>query len=203
MSDMNQSIARLLLAACALAFAGGCISLFPMPGTGKKKSGPPAKAEVDGKVFGTGTMVVDEWGVTLLVDPASVDVINTPEQLVISSAKGGVVDPIHGGFELTMRPKKPGETAQTLIAEELRKLNVKRKPQYFTGVMASFDIPAIEDQTSNGSFIGSIKAAEQGRCVFELLIVAPDIDQLVRLELATRAGILSKVGKTPMPPSCQ
>ncbi len=202
MSGMNQSIARLLLAATALSVAGGCISLFPMPGTGKK-SGPPAKAEVDGKVFGTGTMVVDEWDVTLLVDPASVDVINTPQQLVVSSAKGGVVDPIHGDFELTMRPKKPGETSKSLIAEELRKLNVRRKPQYFKGVMASFDVPTIEEQTSNGSFIGAIKAAEQGNCVFELLIVAPDVDQLVKLELATRAGILAKVGKTPMPAACR
>lgn len=203
MNGMNQPIARLFVAACALSFAGGCISLFPMPGTGKKKSGPPAKAEVDGKVFGTGTMVVDEWGVTLLVDPASVDVVNTPDLLRVSSAKGGVVDPIHGDFELVMRPRKPGETAKTLIAEELRNLNVKRKPEYYKGVMASFDVATIEEQTSNGSYIGAIKAAEQGTCIFELVLIAPDVDQLVKLELATRAGILAKVGKTPMPAVCR
>lgn len=184
----------------ALALSG-CFSLFPMPGGGKKKE-PPAKAEVDGKVFGTGTMMVDEWAVTLLVDPASVDVQNTPERLWISSGKGGF-DAINGDFELTMRLKKSGESARSLIAEELRNLNVKIEPKPYRAPMASFDLPAIEEQTSNGAAIGTITVAEQGRCIFELLIIAPDIPQLVKLQLAARAGILSKVGKSPMPAVCQ
>lgn len=197
---MNHWKPIAFVVACAMVL-GGCISLFPMPGGGKKSA--PAKAEVDGKVFGTGTMVVDEWGITFLVDPTSVDTINTAEKLEVSSSKGGAVDPIYGDFFFTIRPKRPGETSRTLIAEELVKLNVHRKPGYYKGVMASFDIATVEEQTSNGSYIGLIKAAEQGRCMFELMIVAPDIDQLVKLELATRAGILAKVGKTPMPASCQ
>lgn len=199
---MNQSNARLLVAACALSFAGGCISLFPMPGTGKRKE-PPAKVEVDGKVFGTGTMVVDEWGVTLLVDPASVDVVNNGEGLLVTSAKGGRVDPIYGDFEFSMRVKKPGETPQSLMATEFVKLNLKRKPNNYKGVLASFDVPTIEEQTENGSYWGSIKIADAGKCIYELVLIAPDVEQVVKLDLASRAGILAKVGKTPMPPVCQ
>ena len=118
-----------LFAAAALPLAG-CFSLFPMPGTGGKKSAP-AKAEVDGKVFGTGTMVQDAWEVTLLVDPSTVAVSATADQLIIDSTKGGAVDPIYGDFSLTMRRKRPGETAKTLIAEELRNLgNLMRQTSY-------------------------------------------------------------------------
>lgn len=173
-----------------------------MPGTGKKKSAP-AKVEVDGKVFGTGTMMVDGWDVTLLVDPASVDMINTREKLEITSGKGGSVDPIYGDFLFMMRPKKPGETPRTLMVEHLRSLNIQRDPLLLKGIMASFDVQALQDQTSSNGYIGVIKIAEAGKCVYELWLIAPDIDQLVKLELASRAGILSRVGKTPMPAVCK
>lgn len=198
---MDHLRSRSLLAVAALTL-GGCFSLFPMPGSGGKH-GPPAKPEVDGKVFGTGTMTVDAWGVTLRVDPASVDVIDTADALIVNSGKGGGYDPINGDFEFSIKKKRPGETARSRIAEELARLNVSRKPEYFKGVMASFDVPAVMEQTSNGAAIGTITAAEQGGCIFELMIVAPDADQLVKLELATRAGILATVGKTPNPAACQ
>ncbi len=171
-----------------------------MPGTGKKP-GPPAKAEVDGKVFGTGTLVVDEWAVTLLVDPATVAMSNTAEKLRVTSGKG-TPDPIHGGFELVMWRKQPGQTPQSVLVDELKKLNVGRESGNHKALFASFDVPAIEDQVGQGPF-GVFKVAQQGNCIFELILFAPDIEQLVRLELATRAGILAKVGKTPMPPACQ
>ncbi|MBK9032862.1 MAG: hypothetical protein IPL61_16585 [Myxococcales bacterium] len=196
-----RNLRSLALFAAALSLTG-CFSLFPIPGTGGKKSAP-AKAEVDGKVFGTGTMVNDAWEVTLLVDPATVAVSATADQLIVDSTKGGGVDPINGDFLLTMRRKRPGETAKSLIAAELRNLNVHRKPEYFKGVLASFDLPALGEQTSNGSAIGTITAAEQGQCIFELILVAPDVDQLVKLELASRAGILAKVGKSPNPTVCR
>ncbi len=200
---MNQTIANRILAFCAISTLAGCFSLLPMPGTGKK-SGPPAKAEVDGKVFGTGTLPIEEWAVTLLVDPASVDVHNGPDLLRVSSKKGaGGIDPIYGGFELTMRKKRPGETAQSALAAIMKALKVGRSPGNYKAVFASFDIPAIEDQTSNGSFHGEIKVAERGNCLFELIIAAPDIEQMVRIELATRAGILARSGKTPSPAACQ
>ncbi|MBL8624607.1 MAG: hypothetical protein JNK64_25080 [Myxococcales bacterium] len=196
-----RNLRSLALFAATLSLTG-CISLFPMPGTGGKKSAP-AKPEVDGKVFGTGTMVNDAWEVTLLVDPSTVAVSETADQLIVDSTKGGQVDPINGDFLLTMRRKRPGETAKTLIAEELRNLNVHRKPDYFKGVFASFDLPTIMEQTSNGAVIGEIIVAEQGQCIFELMLVAPDVDQLVKLELGSRAGILAKVGKSPNPAVCR
>lgn len=180
----------------------GCISLLPMPGTGGKRPAP-AKPELDGKVFGTGTMVQDAWQVTLRVDPSTVAVQATPEELLVDSTQGGTFDAINGDFMLTMRRKRPGETAKTLIAEELRNLRVTRAPEYFKGVFASFDLPAIMEQTSNGAVIGEIIVAEQGQCIFELMLVAPDVDQLVKLELGSRAGILATVGNSPNPPVCQ
>jgi len=198
---MRNPFTLAVVIAAALPLVG-CFSLFPMPGTGGKKAGP-AKPELDGKVFGTGTMVQDAWEVTLLVDPATVAVSATADQLIIDSTKGGAVDPIYGDFMLTMRRKRPGETAKSLIAEELRNLNVGRKPDYTKGVLASFDLPAFEEQTGNGSAIGLIIAAEQGQCIFELMLVAPDVDQLVKLELGSRAGILAKVGKSPNPAACR
>ncbi|HUQ05267.1 MAG TPA: hypothetical protein VM261_22340 [Kofleriaceae bacterium] len=199
---MKQPSSIAFVAACALAL-GGCISLFPMPGGGKKKQGPPEKPVVDGKVFGTGTMTVEEWGVVLLLDPATVDTANAADHLVINSGKGGGYDPINGDFEFSIRKKQPGETPRTRLADELKKLNVHRKPENYKGQLASFDAAAIMDQTSNGDVIGTITVAEQGSCIIELIVVAPDIDQLVRLEQATRAGILAKVGKTPNPAACQ
>ena len=195
-----RNLRSLALLAATLSLPG-CFSLFPMPGTGGKSA--PAKPEVDGKVFGTGTMVNDAWEVTLLVDPGTVAVSETADQLIVDSTKGGQVDPIYGDFLLTMRRKRPGETAKTLIAEELRNLNVHRKPDYFKGVFASFDLPTIMEQTDNGSYIGEIIVAEQGQCIFELMLVAPDVDQLVKLELGSRAGILAKIGKSPNPAVCR
>src|SRR5262249_19448964 len=147
---MNQVKSIAFAVACATVL-GGCISLFPMPGSGKKKE-PQRRVEVDGKVFGTGTMVVDEWAVTLLVDPASVEVVNTAEQLRVNSAKGGNLDPVNGDFEFWMRPKKPGETKFTRLAEVFKELNIKRKPANFGAAMASFDIPAIQDVTEVPGF---------------------------------------------------
>ena len=197
-----RNLRSLALFAAAALSSTGCFSLFPMPGTGGKRSAP-AKAEVDGKVFGTGTMVQDAWEVTLLVDPATVAVAATADQLVIDSTQGGAYDPIYGDFLLTMRRKRPGETARTLIAQELRNLGVTLKPDPYKTVLASFDLPALGEQPSNGSAIGTITAAEQGQCIFELILVAPDVDQLVKLELASRAGILAKVGKSPNPAVCR
>ena len=51
--------------------------------------------------------------------------------------------------------------------------------------------------------LGEIIVAEQGQCIFELMLVAPDVDQLVKLELGSRAGILAKVGKSPNPAVCR
>lgn len=196
-----RNLRSLALFAATLSLTG-CFSLFPMPGTGGKKSAP-ARPEVDGKVFGTGTMLKDAWEVTLLVDPSTVRVSETADQLIVDSMQDGKFDPIYGDFLLTMRRKRPGETAKTLIAEELRNLKVYRKPEYFKGVFASFDLPTIMEQTDNGSAIGEIIVAEQGQCIFELILVAPDIDQLVKLELGSRAGMLAKVGKSPNPAVCR
>ncbi len=175
-------------------------------GGGGKPAGPPV---VDGKVFGTGTLVLDEWQLKLLVDPASVQVDSKPASLAITNMKNK--DPIgrHGTFSFEVKRKQPGDTAQTVLDRELVALTGHKsyKDSSAKELFASFGITGLSSPITTRALpegaMAFLHVAEIGNCIFELFIVGGDADQYVTLLRATQAGIQSTAGQTPTPNQCK
>ncbi len=180
---------------------GGCFSLFSVGGGGGG-NGKPLEPKLDGRIFGTGSKVLDTWD--LEIKAATVFVTDSGDRLHLQNTEGQNLD-MNGTWSLDVYRKQPGDTLRSVLDRSLKSITGRGSdgkgisPEFLKLGMDGLDSPV----TTTAELSSWIYVGIHGECVYELITVNRDVNAGLDLWNSARAGIVAIGGGAPEPDACQ
>lgn len=182
---------------------GGCFSLFSFGGGGGGGDSRPLEPKLDGRIFGTGSKVLDTWD--LEIKAATVFVTDSGDRLHLQNTEGSNLD-MNGTWSLDVYRKQDADTLRSVLDRVLISVtgHGSRGDAGISKVFLDLGMEGLDSPVTTDEGLSSwLYVGISGNCVYEFMTVNRDVNSGLDLWNSARAGIVAIGGGAPTPDACQ